>query len=180
MIDRNYFFWEFLIFKTLYFEIWEISVKFKTSVKPVIINVLTMSLVANVKISPVVTHVSAVVVSTVMGSLARTSTNAQLVSLLLSWVFLKSENSGIHQCHYRATCKNTPGAYECECDEGFEYKNGMCRDVNECADFTHSCHQYAQCLNQVGTYFCSCPPGPNWIILLTIWMIIHLESNDGR
>ena len=93
MIDRKYFFYDNLMPHSVVCQkIRQIrlSVKFKTSVKPVIINVLTMSLVANVRISLAVTHVSAVVVSTVMVSLAQTLTNAQPVSLFISGVFPKS------------------------------------------------------------------------------------------
>ena len=39
----------------------------------------------------------------------------------------------IHNCGENSFCVNSYGAFECECNPGFEFdSNGTCVDVNEC------------------------------------------------
>ncbi|CAL1533923.1 unnamed protein product, partial [Lymnaea stagnalis] len=55
-------------------------------------------------------------------------------------------------------CINTPGSYKCDCDTGYEEKNGTCVDLDEClADSTNDCEQ--NCTNSPGNYTCSCSSG---------------------
>ena len=65
-----------------------------------------------------------------------------------------------HNCSERAVCKNTPGSYECICQEGFESNDGgkYCLDANECL-FNNSCHANASCYNTFGSYTCRCKTG---------------------
>lgn len=52
-------------------------------------------------------------------------------------------------------CINTPGGFQCVCEDGFKPRGGLCVDVNECesAPCEHECH------NWPGTYNCSCSEG---------------------
>ncbi|XP_055860394.1 mucin-4-like [Biomphalaria glabrata] len=55
-------------------------------------------------------------------------------------------------------CKNTPGSYKCDCDAGYENKNGECVDLDECATgYTNECD--GNCTNTAGSYTCSCSTG---------------------
>ncbi|XP_059170016.1 mucin-4-like [Physella acuta] len=55
-------------------------------------------------------------------------------------------------------CFNTPGSYKCDCDKGFESKNGTCVDQDECAaSSTNECDQ--NCTNTDGSYTCTCGSG---------------------
>ena len=68
------------------------------------------------------------------------------------------------QCHANGQCaqicNNTPGSYECACNEGYQLLRGGkdCGDINECADSElNQCEM--QCVNTVGSYVCSCSKG---------------------
>lgn len=76
----------------------------------------------------------------------------------------------MYECHdqygnnckrYGAMCVNTIGSYTCECNNGFEYKEGIgCIDINECADSSlNDCPPPAICVNYYGYYFCKCKSG---------------------
>lgn len=46
------------------------------------------------------------------------------------------------------------------CRRGFELREGVCVDVNECArPESNRCHAHALCMNLVGSYQCQCQPG---------------------
>ena len=90
-----------------------------------------------------------------------------------------NENNPKHDCDENATCSNTDGGFTCECKdgysgngksccgEGYEFKNGECRDVNECTavgEYGYSLHKCktntgAWCVNTDGSYHCACPDG---------------------
>ena len=95
--------------------------------------------------------------------------------------------SGSHQCNQFATCTNTFGTYECECEPGFlgngkfckrlddrvefddasgayvcpeGYRGGVfsCDDIDECSS-DDACAPMADCHNTLGSYECVCKPG---------------------
>ena len=48
----------------------------------------------------------------------------------------------IHNCGENSFCVNSNGAFECECNPGFEFDlNGTCIDVNECLAPDTSVHK---------------------------------------
>ncbi|CAJ0942703.1 unnamed protein product, partial [Mesorhabditis belari] len=53
------------------------------------------------------------------------------------------------------------GKKDCnECKPGFEMKESICVDVDECADANlNMCSKFAICVNTVGTYMCKCKNG---------------------
>lgn len=66
-------------------------------------------------------------------------------------------------------CVNSVSNYSCQCPPGYEFKNGHCPDINECALALNPCglpSDQAFCHNMPGTtsdhpsgYLCVCPPG---------------------
>ena len=49
-------------------------------------------------------------------------------------------------------CQNLIGGFECICPAGFEWAEGDCQDVDECATANGFCgpSEHVQCINQVG------------------------------
>jgi len=47
----------------------------------------------------------------------------------------------------------------CICPSGFEFGQGQCNDVNECALGTSTCDTNAICTNTPGSFTCTCKPG---------------------
>ena len=66
---------------------------------------------------------------------------------------------GTHTCDINAECNNTPGAYECECNNGWKGDGFSCVDIDECATGNHACHSFGTCTNTAGSYDCSCNDG---------------------
>ncbi|XP_014244418.1 fibrillin-2-like [Cimex lectularius] len=58
-------------------------------------------------------------------------------------------------------CMNTPGSFECDCNNGFSYdiNSHQCVDENECLRSPSPCRGNAQCVNSQGSYECQCPDG---------------------
>ncbi|XP_068202834.1 fibulin-1-like [Palaemon carinicauda] len=55
-------------------------------------------------------------------------------------------------------CQNTPGSFECVCNDGFTKAYGTCQDIDECLDVL-SCGNHTECLNTHGSYECNCIEG---------------------
>ncbi|KYK70539.1 microneme protein MIC7 [Toxoplasma gondii TgCatPRC2] len=65
--------------------------------------------------------------------------------------FSKIENS---------ECVNTPGSFECRCNEYRTLKNNVCEDINECLDNRGGCAEHTDCINNDGAAVtCRCLPG---------------------
>lgn len=83
-----------------------------------------------------------------------------------------NECLGSADCNTNAVCINTPGSFDCACEDGFlgngSYcgcyegfqlnENEKCTDIDEC-QISENCHAKAQCKNTVGSYKCTCPKG---------------------
>ena len=67
---------------------------------------------------------------------------------------------GLNRCSEGSTCVNRYGSYECKCQAGYEMgKNGLCKDIDECAASSNECHKHARCINKKGSYDCQCEKG---------------------
>ena len=81
-------------------------------------------------------------------------------------------------CNDYATCENTFGSYDCNCNNGFEvdppgehvspqFTDPVYVDINECGDEdagnvpTHDCNENATCGNNFGSYTSVCSAGVN-------------------
>ena len=51
----------------------------------------------------------------------------------------------------------TKGSYKCSCMEGFQLKNEVCEDIDECDVENGECNQL--CENSVGSFTCQCFTG---------------------
>ncbi|XP_063057791.1 adhesion G protein-coupled receptor L4 [Engraulis encrasicolus] len=68
-------------------------------------------------------------------------------------------------CEDHATCKNTPGSYQCICKPGYTSTNGQdhfkpndgshCKDIDECSR-SNRCGDFSNCHNTKGSFHCSC------------------------
>ena len=67
---------------------------------------------------------------------------------------------GTDACLANSTCDNTPGAYQCPCNAGYE-GDGMtgCTNIDECAAGSDSCDLNAACDDTDGSYTCTCDEG---------------------
>ncbi|XP_055910382.1 fibrillin-2 isoform X2 [Eupeodes corollae] len=56
------------------------------------------------------------------------------------------------------SCRNTPGSYECYCEQGYASDTkGRCVDIDECEFQNAGCP--GECVNLPGSYECKCPRG---------------------
>jgi hypothetical protein len=62
------------------------------------------------------------------------------------------------RCMAPQVCRNTRGAFVCECSSGYlTGALGLCIDVDECTLSPKVCDERAFCTNSGGTYACACP-----------------------
>uniref|UniRef100_A0A3P8SGL5 Adhesion G protein-coupled receptor E8 n=1 Tax=Amphiprion percula TaxID=161767 RepID=A0A3P8SGL5_AMPPE len=70
-------------------------------------------------------------------------------------------------CGPDSICTNTPGAYECACEIGYEptdpeqdpSETNICLDIDECVKHDAICGPNANCTNTIGSYTCTCFSG---------------------
>ncbi|KAI1288258.1 Fibulin-1 [Halotydeus destructor] len=63
-------------------------------------------------------------------------------------------------CKSNETCVNTHGSFHCDCARGFEMKDGVCQDMDECSLAMPVCSAITStCINNHGSYECKCKPG---------------------
>ena len=57
-------------------------------------------------------------------------------------------------------CFDNEGSYECQCNDGFEIVDDMCKDIDECSRFSDLCSEEGMiCVNNDGSYHCACDTG---------------------
>ncbi|PAA47595.1 hypothetical protein BOX15_Mlig002622g2, partial [Macrostomum lignano] len=64
-------------------------------------------------------------------------------------------------CQANAKCVDTPGSYQCECNQGFRPVGPRgCVDIDECSENADDCNRgTADCVNLVGSFACRCKLG---------------------
>ena len=81
--------------------------------------------------------------------------------------------NGSHTCDASATCSNTPGSFDCNCDADFELDtNGVCIAIDKCTSNLHNCPDNSMCemlpprnigalarFSGAKTYSCACLTG---------------------
>ncbi len=66
----------------------------------------------------------------------------------------------LEPCSKLASCANTPGAFVCSCNPGYEGDGKTCADIDECKTNNGGCNVNATCTNKVGApVVCACKPG---------------------
>ncbi|XP_059158121.1 uncharacterized protein LOC131942326 [Physella acuta] len=65
-------------------------------------------------------------------------------------------------CRHDQLCVNTDGSFKCKCLDGYTDINGMCTNIDECADVsTNGClsQPFSICTDNPGSYTCVCQEG---------------------
>lgn len=67
--------------------------------------------------------------------------------------------TGADNCDTQASCTNTAGGFDCECNPGWTGDGTTCADVDECSDGSDNCDTNAICTNTPGSFTCECDTG---------------------
>uniref|UniRef100_A0A8K9XK89 Fibulin 2 n=1 Tax=Oncorhynchus mykiss TaxID=8022 RepID=A0A8K9XK89_ONCMY len=78
------------------------------------------------------------------------------ISILM---FLLMCVTSTHSCQASERCVNTVGSFVCErtvtCPAGFQLRNQVCEDIDECMVRSHNCGQRFACENTEGSFLCN-------------------------
>ncbi len=108
--------------------------------------------------------------------------NAQVFDVIFFELAFNLTSKDINECDHANTCDsnaqciNTPGSYQCTCNEGYEKIENICtgnnwsygahgklilfKDIDECKHNSSLCSMYYFCANTPGSYYCNrCPSG---------------------
>ena len=66
-------------------------------------------------------------------------------------------STGVDNCDANASCTNSVGSFDCECDAGYSGDGETCVDIDECASAT--CDPNASCTDLVNAFSCDCNTG---------------------
>lgn len=66
--------------------------------------------------------------------------------------------AGLAYCEAGCTAWST---FQCACAAGYYKVDGICEDIDECAEAPCPCDENAECTNTTGGFECSCLPGYN-------------------
>jgi hypothetical protein len=71
-------------------------------------------------------------------------------------------STNTHNCHKHAYCIDTPGSFECVCNNGYSGNGTVCSDIDECrVGAQNPCDGDWICINRRGSYDCVEPtPAP--------------------
>ena len=128
-------------------------------------NAKTLMDLMTVNVFPVIEDVDLVMLAVVIqaridsNSLKQGSANAFLYDFEF-YPCIDECLEGTSECDAYATCENTPGAYTCQCVDGFLGNGRTCQNVDECRMRVHKCHADAICHDAMeGAYDCECIEG---------------------
>ena len=62
-------------------------------------------------------------------------------------------------CPLHASCRSIDESFTCECQAGYEQRNGICGNINECRLGQHNCASQAACFDTEGIFECFCIEG---------------------
>ncbi|XP_033629563.1 protein kinase C-binding protein NELL2-like isoform X2 [Asterias rubens] len=81
-------------------------------------------------------------------------------------------------CEHPKECVNLQTTYTCQCPMGYTETDGVCVDINECADVNHHCNEGTSCVNTLGDYQCDCLPGYSRLTDTMCEQINECETNQ--
>uniref|UniRef100_A0A7N5ZS78 Fibulin 2 n=1 Tax=Anabas testudineus TaxID=64144 RepID=A0A7N5ZS78_ANATE len=76
--------------------------------------------------------------------------------------FYVNECLSARACQLNERCVNTAGSYSCQrmitCPPGYQIRNNVCNDINECLERSHNCELGFDCVNTEGSFRCNPKP----------------------